>query len=174
MVTHYPKKRYAGYEMPGESVKIYWDANVFLSYVAGVPDRLETLDRLLELVARDERELLTSTLTITEVAYVRTELPGGSLELEEVARIDELWTPPSKVKLVELTYSIARDARELIRQANQRGWTLKPPDAVHLATAGNLKVDVMHSYDGGLPRGANVLGFSILPPSVDQPRLPGI
>jgi hypothetical protein len=41
----------------------------------------------------------------------------------------------SPVKLVEFHRLIAEDARDLMRIALTKGWSLKPLDAVHLSSA---------------------------------------
>ena len=58
--------------MPPEPTRNYWDSCAFLSYINGVSDRLPTLDALLEESADpdNEREIVTSTFTIAEVAFV--------------------------------------------------------------------------------------------------------
>ena len=53
---------------------IYWDANVFLSYVNGVPERLPTLDALLERSASGGGiRIYTTPIVAAEVAFVAAE-----------------------------------------------------------------------------------------------------
>jgi predicted nucleic acid-binding protein len=115
--------------------RFYWDANVFLSYVNQLPGRTPDLDALLEQARSRRIEIISSTLTIVEVAFAAEEQLGGPLSPEIEDGIDSLWRAPSPAKLVEFSTIIARRARELIRLTRERGWSLKPADAIHLATA---------------------------------------
>ena len=51
----------------------YWDACVFLSYINGVETRLPILDDLLSRSRAGDCRIVTSTWSITEVAYDATE-----------------------------------------------------------------------------------------------------
>lgn len=58
---------------------VYWDADVFLSYVNGTPDRLPHLDAFLEKSGKDI-QLITSTISIVEVAFAKAEQDGKALD----------------------------------------------------------------------------------------------
>ena len=60
---------------------IYWDANVFLSYVNGMPEHLPTLDTLLEGSASGNIKIYTSTLSVAEVAFATSEREQRTLDL---------------------------------------------------------------------------------------------
>jgi predicted nucleic acid-binding protein len=151
------------------SERIYWDSCVPLSYVNGTPDRTPVIDELLRHARRGEVELITSVLSITEVAFAASEQADGDLSEEVEDRIDSLWTPDSPIELVEFHDLIARDARGLIRRGVQQKWgKLKPPDAIHLATANRVGVDRFHTYDDRLLRWDGVLGFPVTRPEVAQ------
>ena len=71
---------------------IYWDANVFLSYVNGMPEHLPTLDALLESSASGGGiRIYTSTLSVAEVAFAASEQKQGTLDSTMEQKIDGLW-----------------------------------------------------------------------------------
>ena len=157
---------------------IYWDANVFLSYVNGITDRMPVLDALLEDSANDSGsiKLYTSELSRVEVAFASSEQKQRSLDEEIERRIDSLWTDPDAVVLVEFHSGIAQTARTLIRHAITNSWSLKPYDAVHLATAewlsgAGITVDEFHTYDKSLMKYGSIVGFRVTEPYTPQPRM---
>ena len=83
---------------------VYWDANVFLSYINGVPERLPTLDALLESSASGGISIYTSALSVTEVAFAASEREQRTLDPAMEQKIDNLWEPNGPVTLVDLPY----------------------------------------------------------------------
>lgn len=143
---------------------VYWDANVFLSYINGDVDRLPDIDALLA-KSGVEFQIVTSALSIVEVAFGKIEQDGRALDEETEAKINALWEPPSPIQLAEFYPLLAHEARALIRQAVPRGWALKPADAMHLATARRLSATAFHTYDD-LERFQELIGILIeAPPS---------
>jgi predicted nucleic acid-binding protein len=157
--------------MPDPRKRAYWDSCVFLSYINGDPDRLPTVDALFDDAQNARFELLTSTFSVTEVAFGLAEQAGGVLDAATELKISEFWLPPSPVGLVELSLLIAEEAKLLIRFGITQGWSLKPADAVHLATARRMNVDEFHTYDDKLLKYSAQCGFPIAEPSTDTPRL---
>jgi predicted nucleic acid-binding protein len=135
----------------------------------GVPD----IAALLAEGDRREREIVTSTLTVTEVAFATQEKRAGALDPAVERRIDALWRPPSPVRLADFHVGIAEEARRLMREAIRHGWRrLKPGDAIHLATAVDLAADVLHTYNvDDFARWGPLLGMLIGPPEATQPEL---
>lgn len=156
--------------MPPEPKRNYWDACVFLSYINAVPERLPTLDALLSESADpdNEREIVTSTFTITEVAFALHEKAQKALDSEAENKIEALWTDRYAVKLIDFHEGIARDARTLIRGAVAAGLSMKPGDATHLASARVLSVVEFHTYSKDLPRFASLTELSILEPYAER------
>lgn len=155
-----------------EPRRYYWDSCVFLSYINGVPDRLPTIDVLLAESANpdEEREIVTSTYTITEVAFALHEKAQAALDSAAEDKIDSLWTDRYAVKLIDFHEGIARDARTLIRGTVESGLSLKPGDAVQLASARALRVAEFHTYSKDLPRFASLTGLPIMEPyAVQEP-----
>jgi predicted nucleic acid-binding protein len=158
--------------MPEEPKRIYWDSCVFLLYIEGTPEWMPILDSLLE-EASETRGLIivTSPLSITEVAFAKAKKDGRALDPNIEAQIEALWNDRSAVKLVEYNEIIAREARTLLRRAIESSRKLKPMDAIHLASALNRSVDEFHTTDGDLKRDWQDLGFPVQDPTTLRPKL---
>ena len=138
--------------MPDTPTILYWDSSAFLSYVNEIPDRIPTLEALLESSANGIIELYTSTISHVEVAFGASEQQQRRLDPEIEQQIDSLWSDPKVVVSVEYHGRIGQIARDLMRLAVTRGWSLKPLDAIHLATAQwlsglGIEIDEFHTYD---------------------------
>lgn len=142
--------------MPGAAKRIYWDSCCFLDYVNGDPAKLPMLDALLELSRTDQIRIVTSTLSIVEVAYGALEQKRGRLTAEVEAQIDALWEDNATIELVEFYGGIAFRARSLIRAGVLEGWRLGGADAIHLATAETLRAAEFHTYDTRLAKYAEL------------------
>lgn len=162
--------------MPNEPRRIYWDANVFLDYINGAPQWLPILDAILAEVERSQGriEIVTSTISIVEVAFAAREQKGTSLDSAEEERIDSLWMDRGVVKLAEFHQLIGREARRLIRTARSQEWSLKPNDAIHLATARRVGVAEFHTSDARLDKYGDEVGVPIVRPYASQPMLPSL
>ena len=141
-----------------------------------IPDRVPTLEALLESSARGEIELYTSTIAHVEVAFAASEQRRRRLDQETERRIDTLWADPNVVVSVEYNGSIGRIARDMMREAVTRSWSLKPLDAIHLATAQwlsgvGIEVGEFQTYDDRLSRYAPIVDFDICEPHTPQPRM---
>jgi hypothetical protein len=99
--------------MPDERRLIYWDADVVLSYIEEIPDRMAVLDALLDLSMRrdDPTKVVTSVLSVTEVAYAQAEKGAAALDPVVLARIDDFWADREAILLAEFHDLIAREAR---------------------------------------------------------------
>jgi predicted nucleic acid-binding protein len=152
--------------------RVYWDACVFLSYINGSPpERLPHLDALLAKSGK-EFQVVTSVLSVIEVAFGKAEQDGNALDPEIDKKITGLWTG-SAVHLIEFFPLVAHEARELIRRALPKGVVpLKPMDAAHLAAARRLGVSEFHTYDDKLLKYPEDLGFPIREPVDMAPQLP--
>jgi predicted nucleic acid-binding protein len=155
--------------MPDDPRRIYWDANVPLSYINGVADRVPVIDELFRHARAREIELLTSAISRVEIAFAESEKDAAELDAEAEKRIENLWAPPSPIKTVEFYDLIASRARGLIRQGISQGWgQLKPLDAIHLATAQQMAVAEFHTYCERLHKWDKALGFPVTVPQTAQ------
>ena len=162
--------------MPDTPTILYWDSCAFLSYVNEYPDRISTLDALLESSASGAIELYTSTISHVEVAFGATEQLRRRLDPKVEQQISSLWSDPNVVVSVEYHDGIGQSARDLIREAVTRGWSLKPLDAIHLATAQwlssvGIEIDEYNSYDTRLFKYAPLVAFSVCEPHTLQPNM---
>jgi predicted nucleic acid-binding protein len=150
---------------------IYWDADVFLSYVEDHPDRAPLLELLLADARSGKLEIVTSVISIAEVAFAETERVRQRLSPDVELKIDALWAVGSPVRVIEVYPLIASRARNLMRDGITQGWSLKAHDAIHLATAQQHQVDEIHTYDGKWAKYAGVVGAPINEPRTEQPRI---
>lgn len=152
---------------------IYWDANVFLSYVNSIPDRVPILDAILEGMESSKTDrIATSVVSKVEVAWVAHEKLNRILNKEEEARIDAIWNNSEVVEMVDFNDEIALAARKLMREGMARGWKLTTNDAIHLASAQWVGAMELQTYDkDDMPRFSQLLGLTICEPHVIQPKL---
>lgn len=156
-----------------EAPRLYWDANVFLSYVDGDPDRLAQIDAILREAERGNAEIVTSTASITEVAFGSAEMDRRALDPDIQAAIEGLWLPSSPFKLTEVSVLVVEGARTIMRNAVAAGTKVpKPMDTIHLSTAQRLDVDEFQSYDEPLRKIAMRAGLSTAEPNSSSPLLP--
>ena len=162
--------------MPSAATEIYWDSDCFLSYLNAVPERIAVVETLLESSARGEVNLYTSAVSQVEAAFGVEERERQELDPNVERRLDALWADAKVVTVVGYHNRIVRTARRMIRDAVARNWSLKPMDAIQLATAHWLRsrgvaVAEFHTYDRRLFKYADIAGFPILEPHVEQPTL---
>ena len=156
--------------MPDDIISVYWDADVFLSYINGTPDRLPHLDALLEQSGKDIR-IYTSTISIVEVAFGKAEQDKKVLDAETEKKINRLWLPGSAVSLIEFHSLIAQQAKTIMRYAISQGWQLKPMDAIHMATARSIQAKEIHTYEPAWDKYSDHIGITIGRPIAAQPKL---
>ena len=150
--------RYAMHKITGP--KYYWDACVFLSWIDGTLNRGPTIEAILTDCENEKLEIYTSSLSITEVAFLPAEKDRKILDRQVEEKIDNLWLPPSPIRLVDMYQRIAFEAKALIREAITRGWRLKPADAIHLVTAKVIAVSEFHTYDESLYKFSKIAGYT--------------
>lgn len=156
--------------MPDPIELIYWDACVFLDYIEGSPAWMPILDAILEDVsASGNLIIVTSTLSLVEVAYTSSER-NGQLDPTVLEAINAIWSDSTEIQIVDVDTVIARTARELLRRAVSERRHLKPADAVHLATGIVMQVADFHTTDDRLQQWKD-LRFPVRDPWTRRPRL---
>lgn len=151
----------------------YCDANVFLAYFNAEPGRIAVLDQLFEEIQRDnQRKIVTSVVSITEVSHVATEKSRNRLDDSVLEALDSFWGDSTLVAFADFSELIARQARDLIRQAISLKYALRTNDAIHLVSAQYVGVSECFTYDQKLHKFASIMGYDIVEPYVSSPRLP--
>jgi predicted nucleic acid-binding protein len=129
--------------------RVYWDACVWIALIqrekislpdGGTEDR-ETICRMvIEAAKKGSLEILTSTFCLVEVCKAPTSKKTTSDKLAEFFENDY-------ILLTNLDRMVAERGRELMIAYGG----LKPPDAVHIATAAvSPGVEEMHTFDDRL------------------------
>jgi len=152
----------------------YWDASVFLAFIKEEKERYETVTNLLEECDNGNIHIWTSTLSIAEVTRGKTE-PGKIVPMKTQNKIDALWEPPSKIKLIEVTQMVVKEARNVIRAIHGNAKTgIRSADAIHLASAIQKDIKEVHTYDDTLPTFAAIVDLKIGNPYCDKIPFTGI
>lgn len=157
-----------------ESHRIYWDSCVFLHIIEGTEDRKDLLASIIEDCDHGAIEIYTSILSIAEVVFAQWEKKRRVLDEQVIKRMDVLWFPPSKIRLIEAEQYIMLEARAILRSVVESGRACpQGPDGIHLATAKRRGVKEFHTYDGKLLGLKDTLGFKICEPRIDKLILTG-
>lgn len=152
---------------------VYCDANVFLAYFNAEAGRVTTLDQLFEEVQKDnQRKIVTSVVSITEVSHVAEEKKRDRLDQKIYDAIEGFWGDTSLIEFVDFNELIARQARDLIREAITLKYALRTNDAIHLTSARFVGVSECFTYDKKLHRFSSIVGYDIREPYVISPKLP--
>lgn len=151
----------------------YWDSCVFLHYLAETPEHVDVIEALLEQASEGRAEIVTSHLTVAEVAFIREEPNCGVREADLTpelrAKVDALWLPPSPVRMVEVGELVVYEARDLIRMALARsGGGLRAHDAIHLASARRMSALSVLTYDEKLTTKGKSLGMNVRAPEMPE------
>ena len=159
--------------MPASARRIYFDANVFLAYVGNEEGRADVVQSLLDEGRRGEIEIVTSVLSIAEVAFGAYESESG-LTLAGEEQIEQLWTPASPVSLIDVSQAVTRHARTIIREAKNQGLSgIRGADAVHLATARMFDCNEVFTYEAETRRKKwqELILIGVSEPNTSTPQL---
>ncbi len=153
--------------------RAYLDACVLLAYVCDEQNRAGTVQAILADADEDRIELVTSVVSITEVAYISDDptVDSGQASYES---IDQLWVPASPISLIDVSEVLTRAARAIIREGKDKGVRkIRSVDALHLASARLHDCDRFFTYENEATRQAwdSLIPASVTEPYSDQPRL---
>lgn len=126
---------------------VYWDSCVFLSMIEGDAERMDGIHSVLDEMKQGRIKIYTSVLSIAEVTFVKTEREKNALDKAVEERIAALWQPGSPFVLVDVFREIVIDSQKLVRDSLKHGMTIKPPDAIHFATARRVGCSDFHTFD---------------------------
>ena len=152
---------------------LYWDSDVFISYLNQHPQRIPILEAILDEIEKSKEDrILTSAITKVEISWVAHEKLNRCLNPDEEERIDYLWNDPSVVEIIEFNDEIALVARKLMRDGMQNGWKLRTFDAIQIASADWGKATEINTYNlTHFQRYDSVIGIPIRNPYTTQPKL---
>lgn len=127
---------------------IYWDTDVFLSYLNNDPDRLPVIDAILEAVESSKNDkIVTSVVAKVKVTWVAHEKLKRILSKDEETRIDDMWNNSEVIELIDFSDEIALKARQAMREGMVKGWKLRTNDDIHLASALRVGVVELQTYN---------------------------
>jgi predicted nucleic acid-binding protein len=128
---------------------IYWDSDAFLGWLQSEPGKAELCEGTLLRADAGEVLIVTSTLTIAEVLWMRNAPPIP----KDKADIVRKFFRRSSIRLRNVTRVVAESAQELVW-----GHGVKPKDAIHVATALEAKVQALETFDDGLLKKSGIIG----------------
>lgn len=151
----------------------YCDANVFLDYLNANKDHINLLEQFFQEVHQNKnRKIVTSILSITEVAHSAEEKTNNRVSAKILRAINALWGDPSLIEFTDFNELLARQARDLIRQSIDNKLVLRPNDSIHLVSARYVGVTDFFTYDKKLYKFSSVMGYNIVEPFIHAQQLP--
>jgi predicted nucleic acid-binding protein len=149
---------------------IYWDSDAFLGLINGEPDKLQECTEVWDEAQKGVFQIVTSTLTVAEVVYMK-----GTPKLDPAKRpAVSAFFRAAWITQRPVTRVIAELARDVV-------WdnSIKPKDAIHIATAAVDKIETFHTFDRDLLKMGTVTiaGFTVKidrPFGTGQQKLPGV
>jgi len=152
---------------------LYWDTDVFLSYLNGEPQRLPILEAILDEIEKNKQDkIVTSVITKVEISWVAHEKLNRVLDPTEEERIDSLWNDSAIVEVMEFNDEIALIARSLMREGMINGWKLRTFDAIQIASAEWVQATELNTYNlTDFKKFESLIGIPIRNPYTVQPKL---
>jgi len=163
--------------MSGSIPRLYWDTNCFIKYLEKDPVWFPTLDTLLYHANKAGTIMIvTSVLTITELAFTEMERLNRALDPAEEARLDRFWATSPGVLQVEFNGAVGRLAREIRRDdiMVHKYRAKNFADLIHVATARYAGAAEVNSIDGDVLRYNTRYGLLARKPFVKLVRLPNM
>jgi predicted nucleic acid-binding protein len=120
--------------------RVYWDSCIFIHAFKKTPAHFNTILDIEKQAKAGSLEIFVSALVIAEV--VNHKPPGQAMTDGDIRYIRNYFRNKF-IKIVPVDRPIATRAADIVRNNG-----LKPPDAVHVATALRTECDVFYTYDG--------------------------
>ncbi|MFH1158107.1 MAG: type II toxin-antitoxin system VapC family toxin [Pseudomonadota bacterium] len=138
--------------------KVYWDSDCFLAWLQD--EASADLCRQVWESARDGNVIIvTSALTLAEVLAMKRKTAIPKEKRDDVINFFK----NEYIVVINLDRKIAENARDLVWDSG-----IDPKDAVHVATALKLGLNMMHTFDADLIKKTGTLGTPRL--IIEQPR----
>ena len=144
--------------------KIYWDSNCLLGWFQNEQRKVEKCEGTLERAESGELFIVTSALTIAEVLWLR----GSPRLSKDKAEIIQRFFRRSYMRVYNVSRKIAETAQYIV-------WdnSIKPKDAIHVATAIHLRADALKTFDEKLIKKSGTVGDPLLLIREPQPAKQG-
>ena len=113
-----------------------WDACTIIYHLAGYEDGKPDIPRIIQDAIRRDTEIVVSVLAECEVVKL-----GGDDDTTAERRITDFFSRPYVIRAAVDPF-VAEVTRRLVRSHS-----LKPPDAIYLATAIRHQVPLLETYD---------------------------
>jgi predicted nucleic acid-binding protein len=140
--------------VPDAYQRPYLDSSIYIAAIKGEtaePGKGDLSGQVISLAQQGHFPVIASTFVYAEVIKDRN---APKLTPQQEATIDGFFEQ-SFITWVEVDLVIAKAARNISRQLG-----LKPPDAIHLATAARVGADQFLTWDPDFPDGAVLEGVS--------------
>jgi predicted nucleic acid-binding protein len=139
---------------------IYWDSDAYLGWLQEEAGKVDLCAGTIERARGGEVLIVSSTLTLAEVLWMKG---GPRVPAEKAAKVRAFFRH-SYIRLWTVTRSVAEDAQDLV-------WShsIKPKDAIHVATALVAKCPTLETFDDQLLAKSSTVGS---PPLVIRKPVP--
>ena len=144
-----------------------WDSSVVIGYLAGYKDIAPNCSQIIQQAERKETEILVSQMARVETAYLE-----GQSDSESERLIGEFFSREYVIP-VNIDTEVSVIAQTLVRKYRANP-NIRPPDAIHLATAILWKIPCLETTDLQLIRFDGLEGnppVSVRRPLYDGPQL---
>lgn len=140
----------------------YWDSCAFLGWLKGEEDKLRECQSVLEEAVSGKLQIVTSTLTLAEVLWMKKPAPPQRISKEDRDLVRKAFEGDWLI-LWELDRGLAERAQDVVWDHD-----VQPKDAIHVATALAAEVSQLDTFDGPLlARSGQIEGLPIGRPMVD-------
>ncbi|PLX43347.1 MAG: PIN domain-containing protein [Hyphomicrobiales bacterium] len=133
--------------------KIYWDSDCFLGHFKDEDGKAEKCDGVIQRAERGEVIIVTSALTLAEVLWMRGQTKIDKSKEDIVKRFFRR----SYIRVYNVTRKISENAQDLVWDSS-----IKPKDAIHVATAIHLDVSALETFDQKLIGKSGTVGNPLL------------
>ncbi len=140
--------------------RIYWDSDAFLGWLQNEPGKVELCKGTIERAEAGEVLIVTSALAMAEVLWLK----GAPKIAQDKLVILRKFFRRSYVRVINVTRTIAEEAQEVVMLHG-----IKPKDAIHVATAVNLRIPTLETFDKDLIAKTGTVGA---PPLAIRKPLP--
>ena len=143
--------------MASKIPSIYWDACIFIDGLQQIAGRFEHIERIEGDAKAGLLRIVTSAVSIAEVVKTGT----GDLTPEQDERKVRAYFDYPFVSVIPVDRPIGKRAAAIVRN-----YTIKPLDAIHVATALRARSEALCTYDKSrlLPLDKQIDGLRIVPP----------